>query len=105
MTIKKIRGLELEEEIIDGIIFWNIEIRNPFKGEDNHYWFGLNDKLLETAQTRGVKKLYLKIGEQKQQMSVPDKEDLKEKEKRGEYKDIPSKFKGLPCWRMYHFQI
>jgi len=103
--IFKIRGLEIEEIISDGYLFWRIHIKSPFY-QEGKYWFSINDKVFEEASKQSIDKFIIKIGEQPEiMMPVLSKKELRAKRVNGEYETVPSKWQGLSPWLRYLFQI
>lgn len=100
----RIWGIIFEEIIVDGEIYWKADIDNPF-WEDNKLKIGLNQKFLEKARQRGVKKLILKVGEREIMRDLPAPKEIKAKDKLKEYEERPSLFSGKPPMRIYHFVL
>ena len=100
--MESINGLSYQEEIVDDKIFWFVQIDKPFPKNDS-LWFTLNKRFLEKARQRGVDKISVKVIDQERWFSVPSEKELKQKEKREEYKDVWYKYPE-PI-RMYQFQI
>jgi hypothetical protein len=98
-------GLKVQEEIRDGQRYWSLRINNPFEEQDHKFRIGLNEKLLKSALALSVKKFLIKVGSREIEMYVPDKKVLKEKNKRKDYTEIPSKFENSEPLRIYHFKV
>jgi len=99
----KIWGVEIEEIMFDGKIWWKIYLRNPFWKDG--WKFGINEKIFRNAWERGVDKFIVQVGGKEVMMEVFGPKDLKEKEKSGEYEDKPSMFQNSPPLRIYHFNL
>ena len=84
---------------------WRVEINHPFLKE-RRWWFGLNDRIIREARIRGVKRFIIKVGNMVEKMvAVPTEKELEVKEWKNEYEERPSKFAGLPSWKIYHFKV
>ena len=101
---KRIWGVEYEEVISDGYIFWLLTIKKPFF-KDGKLRIGLNQKLLNEAIDRKVHEFIIKVGEKEVRMSVPTFKELELKEKQKEFEDKKSLFSGSPPMRIYYFRI
>ena len=101
---KTLRGIKYEERIIDGHLFWFIDIRNPFL-RDGRYWFSLNDKIFKLGRIRGVAKLIVTVGHKEVMIPILTPKELKHKEVRNEVERIPSKFENGSPWKRYLFAI
>jgi len=99
----RIWGLNIEEIIVDGRIWWKVYIKSPFYKEG--WKFGLNSKLFLEAQTRGVEKFLIQIGGREIIMAVPSQKYLKEKTKKGEVEYKPSMFENSEPLKIYYFTI
>jgi len=105
----KFWGLEVEEIMSDSYTFWRIfNLRSPFYNK-GLYWIGINIKLLNEANRRGVSKLYINEFEDGIEINLPSGKSfnkfLKQKDKDKEYQLIPSKFEGAEAMKVYLFCI
>ena len=102
--MKKIWGIEFNDEYVDGYIFRRVEIKNPFQKDDD--WFvGLNEKFLLDTIERKIHKLILKVGEKEIIVAPPNKKEIKQMVKEKMFEDRKSMFQGSPDMRIYHWKI
>ena len=101
---KRIRGIEVEEILLDGRRFWRVGIQKAFQ-KDGSWWFGLNDRLLKKARENKIEELIVEVGNQTTYLRPLSEKELKEKELKGEFEIRKSKFKGSPNWKIYYFKI
>lgn len=103
----KIYDMQVEEEVnpVDGMVRWKLHIRNPFKMKDGKWRIGINDRVLERAQQRGVEKFILTVGQREMLMRVPDKREVKRKIKAEEFQHMDSLFEGNSGFNILLFTI
>jgi len=101
---KTIRGIQVEELLLDGKRFWRIGIQKAFQ-KNGDWWFGLNDRLLKEARENKIEKLIVEVGRQTMYLRPLTEKELKEKEAKGEFERRKSKFAGYPDWKIYHFKV
>lgn len=100
---QKIYGMEynvyLHPEL--GEETWQLLVNHPFERTK----FGLNEKLLRTAITKGVKRFVLGSEENYREFLPPDEKELKRKIRKEEFNWQKSLFQGMPDYRIFHFSI
>ncbi len=101
---KRIWGIEYEDIFSDDYRIRKIYIKNPFF-EDGKYRVGINQKLLKQTRDEGIDKFIIQVGQREISMYVPNEKDIKEKEKKKEFEDIPSLFSESKPLRIYYFII
>ncbi len=103
--LSKISGIKFEKIYSDEFRIWKLFFDNPFQQVDGRYRIGIGIKLLREAQSQGVQKFILQVGQKEITMYAPDEKDLKEKEKKNEFELKKSMFSGSPDMKIYYFYI
>jgi len=92
-------GVQIKDLIVNGQLYWQLELRSPFELEDKRLRYGINARIIEKAQESGVYEFIINNC----RIKVPNKKSLKEKIKNKEYEDKKSKFGGT--FRIYYFFV